>query len=140
LNANPAGTAANGNPGSTAYKDTSIFLYGELSGDKNFDGAVNASDDLVNGAVIPKIYMAFKPDQLAWTDQTLKTAPILFLADPWGNSYGYSTAYQKWVDDGSKGNANGYNPTFDLWSTAGSNKPPTTTPATDVTPQWIKNW
>ena len=39
---------------------------------------------------------------------------VTAIADPFGNSYGYSTANQA-----DPGTAKGYNPTFDLWSTAG---------------------
>ena len=46
-----------------------------------------------------------------------------FIRDPFGNSYGYSTANQ--ADP-----ANGYNPTFDLWSTAGLTAAPGGTPDT----------
>ncbi len=49
-----------------------------------------------------------------------------FVRDPFGNSYGYSTAYQAATPP-----TGGYNPTFDLWSTANSNRPAA---------QWIKNW
>ncbi len=51
---------------------------------------------------------------------------VQFIKDPFGNSYGYSTV-------GQAGGTTGYNPTFDLWSTAGS-----TTAAGK--PGWIKNW
>jgi hypothetical protein len=51
---------------------------------------------------------------------------VIALTDPFGNAYGYSTANQF--------NPNtGFNPTFDLWSTAGG------TTTNDV-PKWIKNW
>jgi hypothetical protein len=49
--------------------------------------------------------------------------PVIGIRDPFGNPYGYSTKMA------SSGNG-GYNPTFDLWSTANS---------TDQN-QWIKNW
>jgi len=50
-------------------------------------------------------------------------ATVIAISDTFGNSYGYSTANQ--ADP-----AKGYNPTFDLWSTANSTDPN----------QWIKNW
>jgi len=58
---------------------------------------------------------------------------VQYIQDPFGNSYGYSTA-------NSVSSALGYNPTFDLWSTVGltSNPPPSGTDT--ITPQWIKNW
>jgi general secretion pathway protein G len=94
------------------YQPASQYLYGELAGDSDFDGVPNTSS---------KAYMQFKPNQLG---KDIKGK--VYLRDPFGNSYGYSTAYQK---DPTAG----YNPTFDLWSTAGltSGANPT---------QWIKNW
>ncbi|PYJ99069.1 MAG: hypothetical protein DME68_04800 [Verrucomicrobia bacterium] len=51
---------------------------------------------------------------------------VTAIRDPFGNSYGYSTA-------NASGAAFGYNPTFDLWSTDGG------TTTNDVA-GWIKNW
>ena len=49
-----------------------------------------------------------------------QTQPVQYIQDPFGNSYGYST-----VQSGDAQTTLGYNPTFDLWSTAGlSNDPP----------------
>ncbi len=94
------------------YQAASQYLYGQLAGDPDFDGVPNPNN---------KSYMQFKPNMLG-TDNANKVYP----RDPFGNSYGYSTANQV--------NPNqGYNPTFDLWSTAGL------TSGTDST-QWVKNW
>ncbi len=119
-----------------AYKAASLVLYRALSGDRNLDRAVSATDQNFNIdgttltpalTALPKAYFGFKPNQLSPSDQTLQ---VEFIRDPFGNSYGYSTANQAAA-------ANGYNPTFDLWSTSGL----TTTPPTNtITPQWIKNW
>jgi type II secretory pathway pseudopilin PulG len=87
----------------------SLYLYEQLSGDSNDDRIADT-----------KSYFAFKPNQLSPTDQTRKVA---FIRDPFGNSYGYSTMK-------AAGGSGGYNPTFDLWSTANSPDPN----------QWIKNW
>jgi hypothetical protein len=72
--------------------------------------------------------MQFKPNMLLPSGGT---GTVTAIADPFGNSYGYSTANQA-------APANGYNPTFDLWSTSGL----TTNPGNPdtITPQWIKNW
>jgi type II secretory pathway pseudopilin PulG len=95
-----------------SYQAASQYLYGQLAGDPDFDGVPNPNN---------KSYMQFKPNMLG-TDNANKVYPC----DPFGNSYGYSTANQV--------NPNqGYNPTFDLWSTAGL------TSGTDST-QWVKNW
>jgi type II secretory pathway pseudopilin PulG len=101
------------------YQSASQYLYGQLAGDLNFDGIPDSNR---------KSYMQFKPNMLG-TDNTNKVYP----RDPFGNSYGYSTRMAA-IGSG------GYNPTFDLWSTAGV--APSTTPAPPATQQdlWIKNW
>jgi type II secretory pathway pseudopilin PulG len=98
------------------YASASLYLYKQLSGD------TNATRQPVAGA---KTYFPFKPNQLSPTDQTQNVTAI---RDPFGNSYGYSTAKAA-NPSGTIGN----NPTFDLWSTAGA------TSGTNQTP-WIKNW
>jgi type II secretory pathway pseudopilin PulG len=112
-----------GNPTSPSYNLTSLALYNLLF------GATNGSRTPAAGA---RSYFVFKPNMLSPADQTL---PVLFIQDPFGNSYGYSTI-QAATGDTTKG----YNPTFDLWSTVGltTNPPPSGTDT--ITPQWIKNW
>jgi type II secretory pathway pseudopilin PulG len=100
------------NPIPSAYQPASLYLYNQLA------GASNGSR-----TPITKSYFIFKPNQLSPSDQN---HDVTFIRDPFGNSYGYSTAYQA-------SSSQGYNPTFDLWSTANAE------PATDQT-QWIKNW
>ena len=87
------------NPTAAQYAAASVFLYKELSGDPT-------------GNRVPtgKSYFSFKPNMLLPKDQA---QAVIAIADPFGYSYGYSTAYQA---NPSKG----YNPTFDLWSTAGT--------------------
>jgi type II secretory pathway pseudopilin PulG len=97
------------------YQDACRYLYEQLSGDVNLDLAADAGK---------KIYFTFKESMLATIkDVNGTTVGLSHIKDPFGNSYGYSTANQA-------APANGYNPTFDLWSTANS---------TDQN-QWIKNW
>jgi type II secretory pathway pseudopilin PulG len=97
-----------------AYQAAAQYLYGQLAGDPDFDGVPNANSTS---------YMQFKPKMLG-TDNANKVYP----RDPFGNSYGYCTI-QAATGDTTKG----YNPTFDLWSTAGQ------TTGSDPT-RWIKNW
>jgi type II secretory pathway pseudopilin PulG len=109
-----------GDPADTAdptYGETSLYLYTLLSGDST-------------GIRSPtgKSYMAFKPNMLLPAGGT---DTVTAIADPFGNSYGYSTANQA---DPTKG----YNPTFDLWSTAGLRTAGQPTQADQN--QWIKNW
>ena len=98
----------------TDYADASLFLYRSLSGRE-------ASGAPIAGA---KSYFSFKPQMISGTrDAGGNVATATGVRDPFGNHYGYSTANQ----------ANpslGYNPTFDLWSTAD----------TADAAQWIKNW
>jgi type II secretory pathway pseudopilin PulG len=91
-----------------SYQTASQTLFISLAGDSNGDGQPGPGTS----------YMAFKPNQLG----TAINPP--FVKDPFGNSYGYSTI-------GPAGG--GYNPTFDLWSTAGST-------ADADKPGWVKNW
>src|SRR5437762_1122358 len=110
-----------GNPSSPSYNLTSLALYNLLFGATNGSRTPNA------GA---RSYFLFKPNMLSPADQTQN---VLYIRDPFGYSYGYSTANQV-------NSAQGYNPTFDLWSTAGLTTNPPGTPPDTITPQWIKNW
>jgi type II secretory pathway pseudopilin PulG len=110
-----------GNPTTTAYQTASLYLYKQLSGDSN-----------ANRNPTAKSYMQFKPNMLFPADQTQN---VQYIQDPFGNSYGYSTIQAANPGDTTKG----YNPTFDLWSTAGLTAAPGGVTDT-ITPQWIKNW
>jgi len=101
----------------TSYKAASLLLYESLTGD--FDN--NRSTDSGQAS-----YLSFKPSQLSPGDQT---ANVTFIKDPFGNSYGYSTI-------NSTDPTKGYNPTFDLWSTAGT----VDTTNNPNSSSWIKNW
>jgi type II secretory pathway pseudopilin PulG len=90
----------------------SLYLYEQLSGDLDHDRVAERQS-----------YFVFKPNQLNPTDQTQHVA---FIRDPFGNTFGYSTMR-------AAGGSGGFNPTFDLWSTASAN------PINDQS-QWIKNW
>src|SRR5205809_8041276 len=103
-------------PTRSNYKNASLYLFFQLSG-------LDASQQPVANM---KSYFAFKPQMLG--HPAGNTTTVAYIRDPFGNSYGYSTANQ-----GSS--SAGYNPTFDLWS-AGSTASPTPTPPA----AWIKNW
>jgi type II secretion system protein G len=103
----------------SGYQTASLYLYKTLSGD-------SAADRNPTG----KSYMVFKPNMLLPPGGT---GTVTAIADPFGSSYGYSTANQA---DPTKG----YNPTFDLWSTSGLTSNPPGTGTDTITPQWIKNW
>jgi len=135
---NPMPTPAPVNPSGATYPPASLVLYRALSGDRNLDRTVNAADESrnIDGSALsppltqpPQTYFTFKPNMLSPADQTVN---VQYIRDPFGNSYGYSTANQA-------SSSTGYNPTYDLWSTAGlTANPPSGTDT--VTPQWVKNW
>src|SRR5881392_8268 len=79
----------------TVYQNASFYLFTQLSG-----------DTIGNRSPTGKSYMAFKPNMLLPPGGS---GTVIAISDPFGNSYGYSTANQA-------NTANGYNPTFDLWS------------------------
>ena len=108
-----------GDPGASEYQKASLALYKLISGD---------ADNSMDRSAETKAYFAFKPNQLSPTAQDTK---VSYIKDPFGNPYGYSTAKAS-----APSGADGYNPTFDLWSTGGiidANNPPNQS-------QWIKNW
>jgi type II secretory pathway pseudopilin PulG len=113
-----------GNPTDTTnptYGQASLYLYTQLSGDSNGSRSPGG-----------KSYMEFKPKMLLPAGGT---GTVTAIADPFGNSYGYSTANQA-----DPITPKGYNPTFDLWSTSSLTTDPPGTPPDTITPQWINNW
>ena len=96
----------------SSYPAASLALYENLTGDFDHDRSADSGKPS---------YISFKPNQLSPS-----SGPVTCIKDPFGNSYGYSTAN---AADASKG----YNPTFDLWSTGGRSS------GTDQS-HWIKNW
>jgi prepilin-type N-terminal cleavage/methylation domain-containing protein len=109
----------------SSYPGASLLLYEQLSG----DSAHNRQPSV-------KSYLTFKPNMLYPNDQTQN---VQYIRDPFGNSYGYSTAGNPQVNPTPAGTP-GYNPTFDLWSTAGVAPSPTPTPPAVQQNLWIKNW
>jgi prepilin-type N-terminal cleavage/methylation domain-containing protein len=121
------------------YRAASLVLYRALSGDRNLDRAVTVVDENYNIdgnplspplTQLPQAYFAFKPNMLSPSGGS---GTVTAIADPFGNTYGYSTANQ--YDPNT-----GYNPTFDLWSTAGVAPSPTPAPPATQQDLWIKNW
>lgn len=144
------------------YKLSAEYLYQELSGVHPTTSGSNGSSNNNNG--LTKAYYTFQPNQIdlapdAPTSVTTRTptSPYMFAADPFGFAYGYSTAYQKALDDANNQPTpgatptpdQGYNPTFDLWCTAGysvssgkgtpANRA-NASPAAIYSTLWIKNW
>jgi type II secretory pathway pseudopilin PulG len=136
---NPMPSPTPGNPSGATYPPASLVLYRALSGDRNLDRSVTTADKNFNidGSTLtppltqlPQVYLTFKPNMLSPADQSQN---VQYIRDAFGNTYGYSTAYQY-------NSSNGYNPTFDLWSTCGLTTNPPNTGTDTITPQWIKNW
>ena len=128
-----------GDPTASKYRKACLVLYKALSGDTE-----------ANGKGKEKPYFEFRPDQL----HKLASGDIDYIKDPFGNSYGYSTAAaaaeEKYREELKKdpaaarpkgANLKGFSPTFDLWSTGG-----VITKATDAATlnsenkRWVKNW
>src|SRR6266851_4219320 len=103
-NNNPADPKPSPTPGydpsDATYGKASFFLYTQLSGNVNGD----------RSTVNQTAYFHFKPNMLSPAGGT---GTVTAIRDPFGNSYGYSTAKQA-------NSAKGFNPTFDLWSTGGT--------------------
>ena len=113
----------NFDPTQAVYNNASFYLYTQLTGDLNGNRQIDAGETGKN-------YMQFKPSMLLPAGGS---GTVTAISDPFGNSYGYSTANQS---DPSKG----FNPTFDLWSTAGAAPSPTPSPPGAQQNLWIKNW
>jgi len=137
LNARTMIDPANSN--AALYTAASLVLYRALSGDRNLDRTVTVDDENFNidGTALnppltqlPRSYFAFKPNMLSPSGGN---GNVTALADPFGNRYGYSTANQYDLNTG-------FNPTFDLWSTAGAAPSPTPSPPATQQNLWIKNW
>jgi type II secretory pathway pseudopilin PulG len=113
-----------GDPTQSTYQNASLSLYKAISGDADNDS---------NRIAESKSYFSFKPNQLYPMTQN---QAVTFIRDPFRNSYPYNSYGYSTVKSSFPAGTDGYNPTFDLWSTGGNidtNNPPSQT-------QWIKNW
>ncbi|WP_042724537.1 type II secretion system protein [Chthoniobacter flavus] len=136
-------TAASQSTGvGSKYAISSLYLYECLSGDTNDNGVIDANETGKNYA--PDF---FKPARLFGPMVNGRLTSVQYIKDPFGNSYGYSTAgllleqeYQAQMATNSNAprpvtnskGTRGYNPTFDLWSTGGD--------TTGNSNRWVKNW
>ena len=130
-----------GDPTSEKYRKASLLLYKELSGDKDADGKAKE-----------KPYCEFRNDQLLKNS----AGEIKFIKDPFGNSYGYSTAgkqlEEKYREDllkdpsksrPSGSDLRGFSPSFDLWSTGGVITKTGASGSNSLNAErkrWVKNW
>jgi prepilin-type N-terminal cleavage/methylation domain-containing protein len=116
-------------PSAAVYSAASLFLYEQLA------GVTSASRSAIPSG---KIYFTFKANMLLPAPPS--TADITAIRDPFGNSYGYSTAGNPQANPTPASSPVGYNPTFDLWSTSDPTPTPTASPTPTPQGRWIKNW
>jgi len=125
---NTVDARTNLDPSAAVYSAASFFLYEQLA------GVTSGSRSAIPSG---KTYFTFKANMLLPAPPS--TADITAICDPFGNSYGYSTIANP-IANPSLLPGPGYNPTFDLWSTAGIAPSPTPTPPATQQDLWIKNW
>ena len=118
------------NPSSSSYTSASNYLYIQLSGDSDGNPTTTSSSDTRNyfGGSLKQAMLGPNPP-----------GANTYLRDPFRNSYGYSTSKNPMANPPGYTSANGYNPTFDLWSTAGTGTSGTPSPS-PIQNTWIKNW
>lgn len=127
------------------YTLASQVLYLELTGDKNLNFRVDAGETGKNYASD-----FFRPERVRFDNPKAPDRRVQFIQDPFGNCYGYSTAglaqeeaYTMAIrraprtERPTESQQRGYNPTFDLWSTGGTN---VTAPTDQDRMRWVKNW
>jgi type II secretory pathway pseudopilin PulG len=133
----PANSATNSldpttmtDPSSSSYVSASNYLYIQLSGDSDGNPTTTSSSDTRNyfGGSLKQSMLGPNPP-----------GANTYLRDPFRNSYGYSTSKNPMANPTGYTSANGYNPTFDLWSTAGTGTSGTPSPS-PIQNIWIKNW
>jgi type II secretory pathway pseudopilin PulG len=114
----------------SSYVSASNYLYIQLSGDSDGNPTTTGSSDTRNyfGGSLKQSMLSPNPP-----------GANTYLRDPFRNSYGYSTSKNPIANPTGYTTAGGYNPTFDLWSTAGTGTsgPPSPSPIQNI---WIKNW
>jgi prepilin-type N-terminal cleavage/methylation domain-containing protein len=149
LSFDPAATSGGG----PSYSTTSMLLYQILCGQYYM---VNGVPTIAPSTLTPQptTYYTFTDSQLAnsgaITSGYIPPTTVTAINDPFGYSYGYSTAYQYNVEQNAASGATtppteGYNPTFDLWSTAAYSPTAGKSYPTNVTQAnynnlWVKNW
>jgi prepilin-type N-terminal cleavage/methylation domain-containing protein len=127
LMGNPSTSYTGAASSSVNYTNASLELYVALTGDISLSGT--------GGGPGTKNYITdFRQDAYgrAYTNASVSgTNPVQYLGDPFGNPYGYSTAnafYQQYAQTVTSGQVSksppGFNPTFDIWSTAGQTANP----------------
>ena len=132
-------------PQEDRYKKASAILYRALSGDPGSSSGSSATN-------FNKVY--WNPPETA--KSSANTTALIdadgiksrYFVDPFGNTYGYSTAYDEAQAIQAAGTTTtpitvGFNPTFDLWSTSGYGlvkSYPVSASDPNNPSYWIKNW
>ena len=115
----------------TTSGSCALALYRALSGDLDCSRVIDATEKS------NKVYFAFKPNML-YPKYAVGSGgtppPVQAVVDPFRNVYGYSTIGSA-ATSGTAAQTKGYNPTFDLWSTADLDQKGLTPAAA-----WITNW
>lgn len=135
-------------PDSATFIAAGRTLYQALAGINPVTGTGIGAD----GVTLSKVYMNFNPNQLGPSPTPTPSASnnkLIYVVDPFGMPYGYSTVNFYWTQAVAAGSPSpapsplpGYNPTFDLWSTAGYGTGGKSSPSPAPSPGvlWIKNW
>jgi prepilin-type N-terminal cleavage/methylation domain-containing protein len=123
------------------YQSASRYLYSALTGD--FEPPNRPDGKPEEGS---KVYYTFKREELNATRNsgTGEITGVLYIVDPFGYPYGYSTAAARAEEEYREKlrvNASeprptdnaGYNTDYDLWSTGGASNE-------TQKPKWVKNW
>lgn len=113
------------------YMLASMAMYKALSGD-GIDGSTTDRSISTAEKALGRVYFPFKPGMLYPQRPAGSTEPVQAVIDPFKNVYGYSTLGS--VTLTGTATQGGYNPTFDLWSTADREQKGTPSAA------WITNW
>lgn len=119
----------------TAYQNACAVLYQAITGDgNNMLIGSTGSNSIGKFGTCGKCYMALKPAQTGTNTNGPNGGSIIYIVDPFGYCYGYSTAM-------ANTGTNGFNPTFDLWSTCGTTGTTSSlTTGTQVQGVWVTNW
>jgi prepilin-type N-terminal cleavage/methylation domain-containing protein len=124
------------------YRAACLTLYKALSGDTDLDFKATEKDT-------GKSYASdfFRPERIKFDNPKDPSRKVEYIQDPFGNCYGYSTlglsAEETYRQDlrvdpkSERTKDKGFNPTFDLWSTGGTN---IALPTDADRVKWIKNW
>jgi type II secretory pathway pseudopilin PulG len=147
-------TNGNSQSNNTSYANASLELYEALTGDLSLSGTGG-------GAGIPNYIRDMRQDIYGryYSNVPISgTNQVMYLSDPFGNCYGYSTANSTAISTGtstvqgyptSSAPNPGFNSTYDIWSTGGQVQTPynggtgaSNAPGAPGDPmlQWIKNW